>query len=336
MDTQLHGQFSCVVRTVFVGVALSMASETAWSVCTFSVLGETVSFTEWKLPRDKFVGTSQKKNLPTQSFLCDYGYIKTTARVVGGTLAPGYTNVYETGIRGLGIRFYGFVPTPSPRPFEPNLWATAVAAPFSRTINAGWPFTNKFSAAAELVVIGSLGTGTATNLPHISVQMEADPGKPIATYELRVDPPIKIEAQACRVATPDVNVTIPRGVTYLLDGPGSSAGATGFNIVLDNCPAGLAVHATFADASNPANRSDILSLAPESTASGLGYQVFFRSKAVRYGPDTSAAGADNQFMITDSATPSITVPLAAKYVKTSNDVQPGTAIGRIFFNMSYQ
>ena len=268
MDAQLHDQFNCVVRTVFVGAALSMASQTAWSKCMFSTLGETVSFAEWQLPRDKFVGTSQKKTLPTQTVICGYGYIKTTARVVGGTLAPGYTNVYETGIKGLGIRFHGFVPTPSPRPFEPDLWGTTLVAPFSRTIDAGWPFTNKFRTAAELVVIGSLGTGTVTNLPYMSVQMEADPGEPIATYELRVDPPIKIEAQACRVATPDVNVTIPRGVTYLLDGPGSSAGATGFNIVLDNCPAGLAVHATFADASNPANRSDILSLAPESTASG--------------------------------------------------------------------
>ncbi|WP_156432248.1 fimbrial protein [Burkholderia latens] len=337
MNAHLHGQFSYVVRTILVGLALSTASHTAWSTCMVRAPSEAVSFAEWQLPRDKFVGTSQKKNLPSQTILCNFGYVHTTARVLGGTLAPGYTNVYETGIKGLGIRFYGFVLTPPKKPFDADLRAVELAAPFStRTIDAGWPFTNTFRTAAELVVIGPLGTGIATNLPYMSMQFRANSGDSMGTYELRVNTPIKIEAKACRVATPAINVTMPRAVTYLLDGPGSSAGATGFNIVLDECPPGLAVHATFADASNPANRSTVLSLAPESTASGLGYQVFFRSKAVGYGPDTSAAGADNQFMISDSAPPSITLPLAVKYVKTSSNVRPGTAIGRIVFNMSYQ
>ncbi|KVH63801.1 adhesin [Burkholderia sp. MSMB1072] len=98
------------------------------------------------------------------------------------------------------------------------------------------------------------------------------------------------------------------------------------------------MYTTLTDASNPANVSNMLSLGPDSTASGVSIQVLHgdNDKLISYGPDSSQAGNPNQWFVGEFGNVDVTIPLKARYVQTASDVKAGTANGRATFTMSYQ
>jgi type 1 fimbria pilin len=104
-----------------------------------------------------------------------------------------------------------------------------------------------------------------------------------------------------------------------------------------NCDRGVRVALTLTDVTTPANRSTTLTLTPDSTAKGVGYQISFGGVPVAYGADTAAAGNQNQIFV--SSMPTIARPLSVlmsvSYVRTGA-VVPGSANASVTFNMSYQ
>jgi type 1 fimbria pilin len=81
---------------------------------------------------------------------------------------------------------------------------------------------------------------------------------------------------------------MPKTYTYRLPQVGSTDGETSLNIGL-NCDPGVKVYTTLTDVSTPTNQTTILSLSPDSTAQGIGYQILFGGTPVTFGPDFSGS-----------------------------------------------
>ncbi|WP_152604001.1 fimbrial protein [Burkholderia pyrrocinia] len=303
---------------------------------------ETVTFSEAAYVRDTVIGTkttTYARPLGTGSTLqCDCVEsgatnaclnnltVSSSATVVGGEPVPGYSNTYKTGIDGIGIRFFAV-------PFGSS---NTVMAPFVKSA-PNKPSANWFNAAAQLVVTGPIRGGTSSSLPSLQVRyLTSGEGAEPLDYTLNIAGPISIISKACKVANPEINVNLPTVVYSKIQSPGATAAETGFSINLTDCPDGISIYATMTDASDPTNVSTTLKLAPESTARGVGYQLLFGGKPIAFGPDSSAPGTPNQFLVQTPATPSFSIPLSARYVRTAEAFAPGSVVGRVTFNMSYQ
>ncbi|KVG35304.1 hypothetical protein WJ30_06085 [Burkholderia diffusa] len=94
------------------------------------------------------------------------------------------------------------------------------------------------------------------------------------------------------------------------------------------------------DASDPANTTDILTLAPGSTASGVGIRILRDNGAtpVSYGPDSSSVGNPNQWYITTTPLNGarVAVPFVAMYAQSGAKVSSGSVMARSTITFSYQ
>ncbi|WP_157653338.1 fimbrial protein [Burkholderia ubonensis] len=134
-------------------------------------------------------------------------------------------------------------------------------------------------------------------------------------------------------------VRLPQTSIGTINKVGSGDGSASFSMGLQ-CDPGVSVYATMTDVSNPANMGNILSLDRESTATGVGIQLFKfgESTPIKFGPDSSAIGNSNQWYVdASSASPTlITIPFVAKYVKNGPNVVPGSVKAQSTITFSYQ
>ncbi|AOI58730.1 fimbrial protein [Burkholderia diffusa] len=260
--------------------------------------------------------------------------------VDGGKTYP----VYKTTIPGVGL-------------------AIAVK-PEYRNINFDWvpleePYTEleqifgfdayttaNFMVKATPVVSGPVKSGTYSFSAQ-SAKFEAfsEPsGERLGAVQLTAKTSVSatVAARVCKVTSGlDAVVDMPAVTVSSFGGVGSVSpqAAQPFSVKLD-CEENVRVHATMTDANNPANVSDVLSLSPESTASGVGIRILRNNGTVpvRFGPDSSSPGTTNQWYIT--TTPStggrVTVPFVAKYVKSGQQVSTGSVKARSTITFSYQ
>ncbi|WP_422420433.1 fimbrial protein [Pseudomonas sp. GZD-222] len=153
---------------------------------------------------------------------------------------------------------------------------------------------------------------------------------------------VTVTGSTCTVIAADQNQTVvlPAVSSSSLQRVGSTAGSQSFTMGV-NCPAGVALHATMTDVNDPANRSNVLTLAAESTAAGVGLQITAtdRANVVSYGPDSRVAGNTNQWLVDGNANSPATnyrIPFTARYVQTAETVRPGTVRARSTITFSYQ
>lgn len=144
----------------------------------------------------------------------------------------------------------------------------------------------------------------------------------------------------CTVATPSVSVALGAVPRSQFTGVGSTSDAQGFDITLQ-CGGGDAalttgVHVTLTDQVKPGNRTDTLSLTPQSTAKGVGIQVLREGEPIKYGADSAEAGNENQWLAGEAANGVFKIPLTAHYIQTEEIVSAGTADGRATFTLNYQ
>ncbi|MFM0637872.1 fimbrial protein [Paraburkholderia metrosideri] len=280
--------------------------------------------------RDVAVGTvlQSVKNSQNMTYTATCPVTKTMT--VNGTPVPGMTDTYQTNVPGIGVHFYatsGWGNMANPLISVP---ATEILSP--GTSGSGYP---TFYTRADLVVTGAIGNGTLTNLPTMSLSYSgdciADPNYE-TPHTLAITAGTTITGRTCSVTTPSVDVALPTAFPSNLNT--GSTGMTPFNLGV-NCTKGVNVNITLTDASNVSNRSTTLSLAPGSTAGGVGLQILNGSTPIAYGPDSAVAGNLNQWAAGTSAGGAMTIPLKAQYVKTGA-VTPGTVKGLATFTMSYQ
>ncbi|WP_196787319.1 fimbrial protein [Burkholderia stagnalis] len=158
----------------------------------------------------------------------------------------------------------------------------------------------------------------------------------------RIDGAIVVDPQVptCRVSTPAITVPLGNVPASTFAGVGTPAPSKPFNIELEcsgiETGKNLDVYTTLTDHTNPGNVSDTLTLAKDSTATGVGIQVLNGNTVVKYGPDSSTIGNKNQWKAGAAGNGTFTIPLTARYVQTAPKVTPGTANGLATFTMSYK
>ncbi|WP_155740229.1 fimbrial protein [Burkholderia territorii] len=292
---------------------------------------ESIKFIVQDYMRDSIIGkaTTQYARPVWGSLYCESNYYSTTstAEVIGGELVPGYSNVYKTGVDGIGIRFFGVA----------YGMKNTQQAPFTYTVPSDGG-TVPFNSAAQLIVTGQVSGGMITKLPQMRIRYwTRNTSSANATfYTLSISVPITIVSKGCTVTNSSIAAKLPRILKDDLGPLGSTAGETNFDINLAGCPSGVKVYATLTDANDPSNRSNVLTLSPGSTAQGVGYQLSFKGNILNFGPDSAAPGTQNQFPVDLAPGTMVTVPMSVKYVKTSEQIKPGVANGLAIFNMSYQ
>ncbi|WP_081067990.1 fimbrial protein [Burkholderia territorii] len=153
---------------------------------------------------------------------------------------------------------------------------------------------------------------------------------------------VTVAARVCKVVDgADTVVNLPPVTATSFNGVGSvsSQAAERFAITLD-CQEDIRLHATMTDASDPSNTTDILTLAPGSTASGVGIRILRDngSTPVSYGPDSSSIGNPNQWYITTTPLNGarVAVPFVAKYAQSGAKVSSGSVMARSTITFSYQ
>jgi type 1 fimbria pilin len=245
------------------------------------------------------------------------------AVTVNGAAVAGDSSTFQTNVPGVGVRFY-----------ITSLWHGAwVQAPVTQTLpvsNGGFAHYTR----ADLVVTGPVGSGTLVVLPSMTVTFSGSCITTSSTTQY-LNAGSVITGSTCSVTTPSVDVSLPKALSPNLSTNGATTGGASFSLGVD-CQAGVAVNVTLTDASNPSNRSTTLSLAPGSSASGVGLQILKGTTVIAYGPDSATAGNMNQWSVGTASGGLMQIPLTARYVRTTGTLIPGAVKGTATFTMSYQ
>lgn len=273
--------------------------------------------------RDHAVGQtvgSQIATIPgiaTSSVSCDV----TKTVVVNGTLAGVDNTVFSTDVSGIGVRFMvtagwngGFRNVPLTETFTPPASGSTA-----------------WYVGAVLVVTGPVQGGVLTSLPSLTVTFSGTCFSTVS-QTFTITPGATITASTCTV-TPPAPVNLPPVSVSNLLPIGKSGGTTNFAIAL-SCQPGANIYMTLTDATNPANTSSNLTLAPGSTARGVALRILYGGTAVRFGTDSAVAGNPNQFYVGASSSTS-SVPLSAQLISVG-PVMAGQVQGLATFTMSYQ
>ncbi|WP_265494863.1 fimbrial protein [Providencia heimbachae] len=150
---------------------------------------------------------------------------------------------------------------------------------------------------------------------------------------------INVSALSCQVeSSPSVSIPLGEYITTDLPAVNETFGSYTTTVEL-KCDSNVVPWMTITDASNASNTTNQLKLTADSTAKGVGVQVFYNNIAKTFGPDSSAKGNTNQFSIGSKTTTTgqkITIPLNFKYIRTQTAVTPGTANAAATVTFSYQ
>ncbi|UNK24185.1 fimbrial protein [Yersinia intermedia] len=152
---------------------------------------------------------------------------------------------------------------------------------------------------------------------------------------------INISALSCQVATAK-SVPIPLGMFMTSDLPAVGRNFGNYSTAVQlSCDSGVTPWMTISDASNANNTSNIIKLSPDSTASGIGVQVFYDNQATAksLGADSSSKNNLNQFQVNNKTTSNgqtVSIPLQFKYIRTEEAVTAGDANATATVTFSYQ
>ena len=245
-------------------------------------------------------------------------------------LVPGYANIYQTGVQGIGVKS-GWANWVSPPPSSIDDVVMS-SPPVSDTI---WPNALPYGPMGlfrvQLIVTGPVMPGTLA-LPSPLVQ--ANYGS-VVVNRLALAGSTQIVSPACSVQNPSVVARLPTVGASSFPTVGSTAGQTAFDISL-NCSGPTVVGMTFTDPAQPGNTSSTLTLGTDSSASGVAFQILYNGAPVGFGADSAAAGNQNQLIVGSSnGAGTMQVPLSVRYIRTGT-VGPGVANGYATFTMSYQ
>ncbi|MGD9426797.1 fimbrial protein [Pantoea sp. NSTU24] len=242
--------------------------------------------------------------------------------------------IFETGVPGVGYiiglkDFNGskYVPLQSGiTQSYPVQGGTGV------TQDLGW------SAKITFIKTGTALKSGVYTTPTIHAAVLTAYSNETKTAQVIINPAtITVAASGCTVNTKSANVNLGTLDIRTLSTVGSTSPSGAFNVTL-TCDQQIAVSAVMTDQTTPANRSSVVTLTGDSTASGVGVRFFYNGIGpLNMGPDSSAMGTLNQFFIqtTSSAKQVLSLPFQTQYIRTG-DLIPGTANALASITFSYQ
>ncbi|MBO4154596.1 fimbrial protein [Enterobacter kobei] len=270
-------------------------------------------------------------------------------------------NVFTTNIPGVGVAIW-FANNPVTLTKKVTIGAIDITVPSSASsVQAGYSGRWDFS----LIKIGDIAPGSysfnsASSMPTVqlyydNMQNVASTNFPITTRTIKFGGTLSISAQTC--TTPDVNVNLGSYDQSVLTKNGSTPWINS-SIKLTNCPTfrgyyptenptsirGTAQSTTVSTSNqfglrlNPNSgiidsTNGIMSVAPASNAAtGVGIQVAYGTAS---SPELFNFSQEKLVTSPKNGSKTITIPLVARYTKTSQTITPGRADGKITFTISY-
>lgn len=152
----------------------------------------------------------------------------------------------------------------------------------------------------------------------------------------------QLQPQTCKITSPNnINLNLPTVAAKDIKAGKRYGGK--FNIRME-CPRDvnekyISTYITFTDASNPSNRGNILSLTKDSSAKGVGIQLYQGDNPIpiSYGADSSKRNNLNQILLgKDIDTPTPHSTFYAYYVNSGDVITPGTVKAIATYTLSYQ
>ncbi len=249
----------------------------------------------------------------------------------GGVSMP----VYYTAIGGVGMAMMAKDPN---QPFR----AVSVNPVALHGASHNKPGIWGLDGRMFLVAIGPVTGGSLPRAEWARFTVtDADIGSP--GYHSVIFNPITVNLPArptCRVNTRALDMPLGDIAIERFGAVGSTAGSVTGNVSMTCSGGGTGttreVFMTLTDQTAPSNRSDRLSLTTDSTAQGIGIQMLRNGTLIRYGADSATVGNTNQWRVGAYGNSTFTIPLSARYVRTAQDISPGTAKGRATFTMAYR
>jgi type 1 fimbria pilin len=144
-----------------------------------------------------------------------------------------------------------------------------------------------------------------------------------------------VTTRTCSIVNRNLIFSLPSARLADMPDVGATAGSVTQNIGL-NCPAGTNLHMVITDQTSPGNRTSTLTLTGDSEAGGVGIEVLHNGKPVLFGPDSASVGTQNQFLVGSNLGGSVSIPLTARYIRTSLTSRAGSVKAFATFTMSYQ
>ena len=296
------------------------------------------------VPRNASSGQSIATT-PPDSFLMTCQFTSTAPVVTTATHMPhfdvavapvaGMVDVYPTGVAGIGVRYTISAVGCN----EQSLTITNKTAMFHcREVRTMGRDQWHRLIVAEFVQLWPVGSRrlTLTSVPKLGMSYRLSVTDWGQGHRYNGTASGTIRQQSCSVQNSAQAITLPTVTTRSLDsGAGTVAGSQPFSVDL-SCAAGAQVSITFTDATNPSNTSSVLSLASGSTATGVGIELRRASDVkISYGPDSAAPGTTNQWLVGAAPNGALSIPLSARYVRTTGTLAAGSVKALATFTMSY-
>lgn len=253
--------------------------------------------------------------------------------------ASSVTNVRNTTTPGVGIRWENY----SSATATTATWTQYQLNNLPVGIGRGLPTppdgTSQTTTFTDTVYLVKTGPITSSTMNPITLLMDYEGSASYIQggflYSLKTATTPTFQINTCTVNSSALNIKLPTINNNALRSTGDTAGNTMFNIPL-NCPTSTKLYITFTDNINPGQTGNILSLQPDSTASGLALQIKQNGTAISFGPDSNILNNINQLLL-GNIVGSISLPFSVNYIRTANGpLIPGTLTAIASFTFSYQ
>ena len=325
----------------FALYALGWTTASAQAHCTIAI-APAVASTNIRYPTDTDrIGTTMSDPLTaTVSYDCPAstgGY--RIVYIPAGFVDNNYAAWYNYGYEGIGVQVTGPNPARTVLSRLDRLNSTDVQRSLTtlpRTASRGSFALNHtlVKVNPEITIpdrVSRIDFGTIYALHSYNVTTR-ELSAPLATYSINNG---LAPRPACRITNPNIDVELPAVSAQSLGAVGAVAGRTSFSIGLTCTRQRADIYITLTDVTTPGTRTDMLTLAADSTAQGIGLRIRNRNgAAVSFGPDSWELGTQNQWLAGNSSV-NRNIPMTVEYVATGT-VRPGTIRALATFTMSYQ
>lgn len=269
----------------------------------------------------------------------------------GGTLYPGQSNIYQTGISGLGVRFRN--------PFENKYY------PFNTSWLGTYGPSGWLTFTIELVKMGTITAGTINTsfFPQVRIDAVDADNRPARVAWHTITGSFTLQTPTC--TTPNFNWDLGTTNTTQLKNQGDASTWVDTPVTLTGCSAFLGNNSNGSytqyntQGSNSGSVSQSGSIAPNkltmtltpntsavdvangivaldntSTASGFGVQVASKQSGTYIAQNLSGSIVVEPAVGDNSGT--ISFPLGARIIRTSGTVVSGSVSTSLTYTINYQ
>ncbi|HHA1670556.1 TPA: fimbrial protein [Enterobacter roggenkampii] len=276
-----------------------------------------------------------------------------TGYLVNGSLYPGQTNIFNTGVNGLGVRFKSL--------------ATGTYYPFSQSTGVNVVLLSRQTHLAydiEFVKMGVISAGQVNTASFPLLVVDATDGSAGPAWAVRgyFSGGFSIRVPTC--TTPDYSYNLGtfgissfenigdssswRDTPIILTGCNSfygnnvnnsftqytMTGTNTGNVVESGSLAPVNIYVTLNPVTTPIDSNKgVLSLDSLATANGFGVQIGFKS-----GNLFTPQNLNSDFIVTPpiGVSGSISIPLGARILRTNQSISPGTISSSVTYTINYK